>query len=372
MKSPCAVFACDSGSEMKTESRQIPRPPAGQFHSYSLDRKAVPVTQVLSLIQVANSLGVPEDRQLEGTGISADLLSDSRSRITYRQRIRQLENLIDAAGETGFWLKDDRRVSIAEFGLLGYAMMSSATLEQAVQIAVKYHKLAGAMFELVFLVDDDEAVLRIEHLLPGGAVARYVVEDLFRGITPLISLLVGDELNPTVIRLNYARPDADLDYARAFGCEPEFDAKWCEYRFDAALLQRPLAAADSATARVCEESCARLLDRMEIEEDIVSRVCHLVLSSPGDFPRLDMVAERLSMGGRTLRRKLQALGTSYQKILDDVRRQLALEYLQTTNLSVQEISDLLGYSEVTNFRRAFVKWVSVSPYQYRKLGMSRS
>ena len=59
-------------------------------------------------------------------------------------------------------------------------------------------------------------------------------------------------------------------------------------------------------------------------------------------------------------------GTSYQKILDDVKKELAIEYLQTTTLSVQEISDLLGYSEVTNFRRAFVKWVQLSPYQYRK------
>ena len=60
------------------------------------------------------------------------------------------------------------------------------------------------------------------------------------------------------------------------------------------------------------------------------------------------------------------LGTNYQKILDDVRKGLAIEYLLSTNLSVQEISELLGYSEVTNFRRAFLKWSNVSPYQYRK------
>ena len=173
-------------------------------------------------------------------------------------------------------------------------------------------------------------------------------------------------MNPDVIRFNYPRPSRTMHYEQAFGCELEFGADWCEYRFDAGLLEQPLAEADSATARVCEESCARLLDGMEIGEDIVSRVCHLVLSSPGDFPRLDAVAASLSMGSRTLRRKLQQLGTSYQKILDDVRRQLALEYLETTNLSIQEISELLGYSEVTNFRRAFVKWVDLSPYQYRK------
>jgi AraC-like DNA-binding protein len=67
-----------------------------------------------------------------------------------------------------------------------------------------------------------------------------------------------------------------------------------------------------------------------------------------------------------MRRRLSELGTSYQRILDDVRRELAIEYLRTTNLTVQEIAELLGYSEVTNFRRAFMRWVEMSPYQYRK------
>ena len=105
---------------------------------------------------------------------------------------------------------------------------------------------------------------------------------------------------------------------------------------------------------------------MGIGEDIISRVNRHLLSTPGEFPKLDAVAGRLCLGARTLRRRLQELGTGYQQILDEVRRELAIEYLRTTSLTVQEIAELLGYSEVTNFRRAFLRWVEVSPYQYRK------
>jgi AraC-like DNA-binding protein len=245
-------------------------------------------------------------------------------------------------------------------------MMSSATLEQAVNIAVKYHKMAGAIFELTFLVEGKDAVLRIEHLLPVGRVAEYVVEDLFQGVTPLIQLLIGTDHKPLVVHLDYARPDIGDRYELAFDCPVKFNQDWCEYRFDAELLKLPLAAADPDTAVICEQSCQKLLDQMDIEEDIVSRVSHLLLSTPGEFPKLDVIAERLSLGSRTLRRRLMELGTNYQKILDDVRKGLAIEYLQTTNLSVQDISELLGYSEVTNFRRAFLKWSNVSPYQFRK------
>ncbi len=326
------------------------------------------MAQVNGIVQMLREMGHPPETSLKDTGITPAMLATD-GRVTYRQRIAQLANMLAITGFDGYWLDSKRTISISEYGLLGYAMMSSATLDQAVQIAVKYHKMAGAMFELTFLVDEEEAVLRIEHLLPGGQVAQYVVEDLFLSITPLIGLLLGTDHKPGRILLSYPSPlwpDYQEKYASSFRCDVTFEATWCEYRFARSLLTQPLAEADSNTARICEESCRSLLNQMDIENDIVSRICHLLLSSPGDFPRLDLVAEKLSLGARTLRRRLSELGTSYQKILDDVRRELAVEYLQTTNLTVQEIAELLGYSEVTNFRRAFMRWVELSPYQYRK------
>ena len=123
---------------------------------------------------------------------------------------------------------------------------------------------------------------------------------------------------------------------------------------------------ESDPGRIREESSLRLLNRMGIGEDIISRVNRHLLSTPGEFPKLDAVARRLCLGARTLRRRLQELDTGYQQILDEVKRELAIEYLRTTHLTVQEIAEVLGYSEVTNFRRAFLRWAEVSPYQYRK------
>lgn len=336
------------------------------FHNYSLDKRAVPVSHISGLMKAVESRGYDSRILLRGTGLSVRDLEDEEYRVTYRTRIRQLENMIRLMDEPGFWLDWPSDVSISDFGLLGYAMMSSATLEQAVHIAVKYHKMAGAMFELTFLQEEGEAILRLNHLLVGGEVGRYVVEQLFKEISPLINILLGQYEGPTAIHFNYSPPLDRTRYDRAYDCPILFEQPWCEYRFDARLLSRPLAEADSSTARTCEASCRKLLNQMEIEEDIISRICHLLLSTPGDFPKLDVIAARMCIGTRTLRRRLKDLGTSYQKILDDVKRELAIEYLQTTNLSVQEISELLGYSEVTNFRRAFVKWVNISPYEYRK------
>lgn len=332
-----------------------------RFHNYSLDKRAVPIAQVEALVQNLEQKGFSAAVSLAGTDI--DLSSD---RVTYRQRIAQLANMLSLLGCDGSWLDRPRSVAISDYGLLGYAMMSSATLSQAIQIAVKYHRTAGAMFELVWITDDQEAVLRLEHLLPSGDVRQYVVEELFTGISQLIGVLLGEAHRPSRILLNYPPPDYAAKHEACFGCPVSFDQPFAEYRFPMVTLDQPLAEADASTARICEESCRELLNQMEIEDDIVSRICHLLLSSPGEFPRLDAVADRLSLGARTLRRRLKELGTSYQRILDDVRRELAIEYLQTTNLTLQEIAELLGYSEVTNFRRAFMRWVDLSPYQFRK------
>jgi AraC-like DNA-binding protein len=305
--------------------------------------------------------GIRADISLAGTGIDLSL-----DWVTYQQRIDQLSNMLDLLGMNGAWLESPHTVTISDYGLLGYAMMSSATLEQAVQIAVKYHKLAGAMFELAFDVDGDEAVLRIDHLLPGGRVGQYTVEELFVGISRLIGLLLGRDHKPSRILLNYEAPEYAEKHLQCFRCPVIFDQPSCQYRFSREELAESLAEADANTARICEESCRKLLNQMEIEDDIISRICYLLLSTPGEFPKLDAVANKLSLGARTLRRRLNDLGTSYQRILDDVRRELAIEYLRTTNLTVQEIAELLGYSEVTNFRRAFMRWVELSPYQYRK------
>jgi len=332
-----------------------------RFHNYRLDKRVFPIPLVRSLVQSMEARGISADVSLAGTGI--DLTMD---RVTYQQRIDQLSNMLDLLGMDGAWLESPRTVSISDYGLLGYAMMSSATLEQAVQIAVKYHKLAGAMFELAYEVDGDEAVLRIDHLLPGGRVGQYTVEELFAGISRLIGLLLGRDHKPSRILLNYESPEYAEKHLQCFRCPVIFNQPSCQYRFSREELSKSLAEADANTARICEESCRKLLNQMEIEEDIISRICHLLLSTPGEFPKLDAVANKLSLGARTLRRRLNDLGTSYQRILDDVRRELAIEYLRTTNLTVQEIAELLGYSEVTNFRRAFMRWVELSPYQYRK------
>jgi AraC-like DNA-binding protein len=84
------------------------------------------------------------------------------------------------------------------------------------------------------------------------------------------------------------------------------------------------------------------------------------------LPDAAAAAAKMRLGERTLRRRLADEGTTFQSILDEVRCHIATDYLVTTHLSTQEIAELLGFSEATNFRRAFMRWTQRSPTSYRK------
>ena len=91
-----------------------------------------------------------------------------------------------------------------------------------------------------------------------------------------------------------------------------------------------------------------------------------MLARPGFFPDIDYVAEKLGMSTRTLRRRLKEEGSNYRALLDEIRFGLAKEYLGETNLPMEEICGLLGYSESGNFSHAFRRWSGQSPRDWRQ------
>jgi len=109
----------------------------------------------------------------------------------------------------------------------------------------------------------------------------------------------------------------------------------------------------------------QLIAKLSRQSSFIDEVRQIILARPGYFPDIDYLAEKLGTSTRTLRRRLKEEGSSYQTLLNEIRYNLAKEYLSTTMISLEEITELLGYSDPGNFSHAFKRWSGVSPRQWR-------
>jgi len=333
---------------------------------FNLEAPAVPARNAKATIEAARRVGIGANALLDGTGLCDEQLRIPGARITYRAFLTMYRNLIahPLPADFGFM---QQPFSIASYGMLGYAMMSCATLEQAIQIALKYYRTAGPLLDLSFEFGADGLVITARNAFDlDPPLLTLATEQLFTPFPLLLELLVGAAVAPRRVELGYPAPPHRGLYERAFDAPVVFGAPESRFLLDRETLAMPLAQADADSALLFERSCRELLQDIERHESLSNELRQLLLASPGKLPDAASAAARLHLGERTLRRRLAAEGTTFQAILDQVRCRIATDYLTTTHLSTQEIAELLGFSEATNFRRAFLRWTRRSPTSYRK------
>ena len=198
-----------------------------------------------------------------------------------------------------------------------------------------------------------------------GAALPFCVEETISGICTVSAMLLQTRFHPLEINLSYAKPAYAQKYREKFQCPVHYNQPansfWVNNPGDT-----PLQHSNPITAKISLKLVEQLLERHSSDEDFILELRRILLRSPGQFPDMEGVADELAMSSRTLRRRLDELGTSFKVVLDDVRKHLAIDYLQTSKLNLEDISALLGYTEQTNFRRAFKQWTGYPPGHYRR------
>jgi len=254
------------------------------------------------------------------------------------------------------------------YGIVGLALLSSASLRHALRIVGEF----GALLSLKVRID-------LEH---SGSEARLVLQDCFDLSPGLLQLcsqlevaklctLLRDLAGCRINRVEIAgSPELHPQLQAAFGVPVLCERATSHVAFDSALLDMPLPQADATTHEHSLRACTDLISTLRRCDEIRRRVRQMVLSAKGAVPRLSEVAGQLFLSTRTLRRRLGDAQTSYQVIVGETRRDLAVGYLTRTTLSTEAIAEILGYSDTANFRQAFKRWTGESPQQYRRMARS--
>ena len=335
--------------------------------TWNLTEPLVPTNIPALLVKLGEDKGIEQSALLANTNIAPAALSDPKARLTYQQMIVLSTNALKLYPEPTLGLELGHAININQFGMLGYAILSCANVRQALRLGLKYHSLVDPAFNFEINEQDDITSIRLTSHIPIDYLYHIACDIFIANFITLGQFLTGLNILPDEIRINRPKPEHAQLYNDYFpGCPILWDQPRTELMFPTHLMDTPTILADEATAKMAESQCAEVLERLGPKEGIVVKVRRVLLSRPGHFPAIEIVASQLATSTRTLSRSLQEVGTSYQKILDEVRKEMAIEYLATSSLPIEEIAALIGYNDPSNFRKAFKRWTDHPPSYYRR------
>ncbi|MFT6153306.1 MAG: AraC-like DNA-binding protein [Bermanella sp.] len=256
---------------------------------------------------------------------------------------------------------------VNDLGVFGYAIASSKDVEHALMMAEKYNSLIGNLLKRASIVKNGimEAKLYNVQDIDKDSLSFFVALGNSARLHIARSIF-GDDLAFQSISFAFDDEENRETYERIYGCNIVFNAEFNGWSLTETDLKRKLQEGNHADMAKYLPYCNELSENIRQKDSLVNEIQEILISCAGDYPDIEMLASAFKVSSRTLRRQLSNLGTSYQKILNKVRCQLSIEYLTRTDISIEDISNLIGFSDVTNFRHAFKKWVGKTPSFYRK------
>ncbi|MNM70711.1 AraC family transcriptional regulator [Pseudomonas alkylphenolica] len=318
-----------------------------------------------ALVAELQAQGVSEAGLLDGTELSLAQMQDPNTRISHRQKVVIFANMRRLMLHADSGLRAGGRQRISDFGIFGYAMLSSETFGQAVDFGIKHIRLLGPVFEKTFRREGDEGIFVGQGFFALGELMPLATEFWFASIQALVQCVLEKPFPSVRLLLPYPPPTYWRRYEEVFRCPVEFNSEVMEWRFCASVLQQPCPNANPITSAMSTGFCQQLFASLPDEADLIEAVRLACLSRTGRFPGADAVAATLGMSTRTLHRRLTEHQRTYQGVLDEVRCALAIEFLQKSDLPMDELAAQVGFSEAANFRKAFKKWTGRAPGDYR-------
>jgi len=319
----------------------------------------------LGIVQALEMGGVDCRSLFAALGLDYAALDDADARFSQDNMTRLWQRAVELSGNPAIALNMAQVVRPASFHVVGYALMSSRTLKEGFTRLVRYQRIIAEGADLSFrpLGQGYGLILRIhgDRLPP----ARQSVEASFAYGLAFCRWVTGKPIRPLQICFQ-GDPPADLEpYQQVFQAPLQFNAEHCALLFARADLDIPLQTANAALAQLHDRFAGEYLTRFfdsRVTHQARQVLCRLL---PQGEPKRESVAQALCLSQRTLQRRLQEEGSSFQQLLDDTRRELVVQYLAQPNLTLLETAYLLGFADPSNFFRAFRRWFDCTPGEYR-------
>jgi AraC-like DNA-binding protein len=279
-----------------------------------------------------------------------------------------LEIVIPLIHDPAFGLQVARCWHPSNLGVLGYAWLSSSTLRTGLRRLERYHRLVGERGATE--IEEVPRGIKVRFWANRGdpaevPVAAVAVDMAIALLLDMCRMNAGAALRPVAVSLRRKTPESTDPYTRFFGCPVQFGATENTFLLSREDADSLLPSSNKQLASVFDKMLGEELAQLD-KSDVVARCRAAVLEclTSGEASEED-TAKQLHMSPRTLQRKLAETKLTYQQLVDETRKDLALRYIDDAKRSISDITFSLGFSQPSVFTRAFKRWTGVTPTDYR-------
>lgn len=339
-----------------------------------MERKhSVPVQLIRSLLVAAKAQRLDIEALLCDAGLSHLELVLSGDLTEQRVGLEDLGVLLRA-----LWLElgDEasgflsRPLKIGTFGMMCHALITSGNLRRALLRSARYLGLMTDDLRLELVESGSEAKLLIHYQNPNEMDESFFITSIFVIWIRLSCWMIDQPMLLERINFRFSKPDYHDEFSLMFPCRHHFSQTENSVVFSRHLLALPIKQSSEQLTAFLSHAPESLLTQFRADDSMSGQVKRLLLEPRDEQLEIENlsfeeVSEMMHMTTHTLRRRLKEEGNSFQEIKDSLRRDRALQLLEQADLSIQEIGEVLGFSEPAAFSRAFKKWTGLSPASYR-------
>ncbi|MEA2909012.1 MAG: hypothetical protein QOJ15_1093 [Bradyrhizobium sp.] len=333
------------------------------------NEKLYPIVKIAMVVESLRNEGVSAKEALAGIHISERQLASPAVRVSANQVMQSYRNAIRLSRNPHFAYHTGLRFHVSTYGMYGFAILSSPDFRRTMAFAVNYHQLAAPLVDIQILERDEYAVWTmapIPYPQVDAQLYKFIVELQVGVHVSLHRDIMGQMFRPSELHFTFGRPRGAKKDVEVFDCPVRYGQPENKLVFDVSWLNGSPNLGNEVTFSEVSQLCDRLLNELKLSTGLAGKVREIFLAGMGQPTSLELVAGRLKMSSRTLRRKLEQEGTSFRELIDELRAHAAIKYVRDTNLTIEDIAFALGFSDAAAFRHAFRRWTKSAPHEYRR------
>ena len=329
------------------------------------DTLKIAITKIAPLIELIKKKGIDVNIFLSDAGLDADILNSPDNKITLEKYHALFTKGASLTNDRFFGLHAGESFTMMS-NILGYLMMNCTNTGEALRKYTQYQQLTEDIKKFDIIQNKNNIIIEIS--IKDDELDRdmHLVDYNLSGFVSYWRALTGKQFPAIETSFRHQGTFDISEYARIFKSRLTFRAEKNAFVVPKESTAIPILQPNEELLLYFEKHINDILKRVSIEETLTDKVRkNLIKSIKGDVPSIVEISKHFSMSVRSLQNKLNDEDTTYSAILNSLRKEMAIEYLKDKNVTIAEISFLLGFSEPSAFHRSFKKWTNATPNMFR-------